>query len=141
MDRDFQELRILKRNGFFGTIPPVILRIAGADAQSSAMFSTPFFVADRDYEVVEVKERHEVAATDGSLDILKVPDGTAPTSGTSVLASALALTGTANTLQSGVVATSDGARTLKEGDTLAGRATGLLTSLVGETVYIQLRAI
>lgn len=141
MDRDFDELRILKREGFFGSIPPVMAILRGTTPQSSANFSTPFFTADRTYEVLGANERHEVAATDGSVDIVKVASGVAPSSGTTVLASALPLTGTANTNQTAIVSAVDGNKILNKDESLALNATGLLTSLQGETIAVFLKAI
>lgn len=115
--------------------------IRGTDAQTSAKFTPVFFTADRDYEVVEVKERHTVAPTDGSVDVVKVASGTAAASGTSVLASTLPLTGTADTLQTGQISQVDGNRTLHLNDSLALNATGLLTSLQGVSIIVYLRAI
>lgn len=139
--RDVEELRILKRNGFFGTITPVMSIIRGSDAQASINFSTPFFIADRDYEVLAVTERHEVAASDGSFTVRKVPSGTAPASGTALLSSQASLTGTANTNQSTVLTGTLENRRIASGDSLALEANGLLTSLSGVSVSVLLKAI
>lgn len=139
--RDVDELRILKRRGFYGHVLPVMSIIRGTTATSSANFSTPFFRADRPYAVVEVKERHETAATDGSVMLRKVPSGTAPASGTAVLASSISLAATANTDQTGLLSSTESNRTLAEGDSLALEATGLLTSCAGVTFSVMLKSI
>lgn len=139
--RDVDELRILKRRGFYGHALPVMSIIRGTSATSSANFSTPFFRADRPYAVVEVKERHETAATDGAVMLRKVPSGTAPASGTAVLASSISLAATANTDQTGQLSATESARTLAEGDSLSLEATGLLTSCAGVTFSVMLKSI
>lgn len=135
------QLIIRKQGGFFGTIPPVMAIIRGTDAQASANFTTPFFIADRPYEALIVTERHEVAATDGSVDVRKAPSGTAPSSGTSILNSAMNLTTIANTNQTATLSGTLSNRRLDKGDSLVLVATGLLTSLQGETVSVLLKAI
>lgn len=141
MDRDYLELRVLKRGGFYYHPPAVMSIIRGTDAQTSANFAPVFFTADRDYEVVEVKERHTVAASDGSVDVVKVASGVAAENGTTTLVSALPLTGTANTIQTAQISQVDGNRLLHIDDSLALNATGLLTSLQGVSVIVYLRAV
>lgn len=138
---EFNELRVLKETGFFGVVPPVMFIIRGTDAQASINFTTPFFIADRSYEVLGCRERQEVAATDGTLDVLRIPSGTAPASGTSVLASTINLTTTADTIQTPQIAATLANRRLDRGDSLTLKANGLLTSLVGVSGSITLRAI
>ena len=138
---EVDEIRILKRRGYFGHVIPVMSVIRGADATSSANFSTPFFRADRFYEVVEVSERHETAATDGAVNLRKVPSGTAPASGTAVLDSTISLAATANTDQAGTLASDLNSRRLSPGDSLSLEATGLLTSCAGVTVSVMLKSI
>ena len=134
---DVNILNIRRRFGYYGSIVPVMAIIRGADAQASVNFTTPFFRADRAYELLDVYERHEVAATDGTFTLNKVPSGTAPSAGTALLAAALSLTTTANTDQRGVVST----KLISTGDSLAIVPSGLLTSLIGVTVSVLLRAI
>lgn len=137
----FDEIRLLKRFGYFGTVFPVMSIIRGTDAQASANFSTPFFIADRPYEVLGFRSRWEVAATDGSVKLKKVPNGTAPASGSDILAAAIALTGTANTYVDGVVTGTRADRRLLTGEALSLEALGLLTSLQGFTGAVYLEAI
>lgn len=137
----FNEIRILKRGGFFGAIPPVMYVIAGTSATASINFSAPLFIADRNYEVIGVTERHEVAAVDGGLQVKKAPSGTSTSSGSDVLSSSINLTTTANTNQSGGLTGTRANLTIIKGDSVGLAATGLLTALQGVTVSVQLQAI
>lgn len=141
--RDFDELRILKTHGYFGCTLPVAVRIPGADAATAANYLTPFFIAQRTYEVVEVTERHEAAGTDlGAVTVMlnKVPSGTAPASGTSILSAGINLKATADTNQSGTVIKTS-VRRLVTGDALCLETTGTLMSVSGVTVSVLLKAI
>lgn len=141
-NRTFNDITIRKNRGFFGVTLPVMARIDGAAAQTAANFTTPFFIANRSYQILEVIERHETAGSDGgavTVMVKKTPSGTAPASGTDVLTAGLSLKATANTNQSGVISRS--ADTLAYGDSLALVSTGTLTNLVGVTVYVLLKAI
>lgn len=140
--RDFNELRILKERGFFGVTLPVELRVKGGEAGYPENYTTPFFTANRNYIVVSVICRWEtkcdVACT---LQLMKVPDGTAPASGTALLTTAFDLTGTANTNNHGVLVTTSGVNSLKAGDSLSGLTTGGFTSLKGVSMSVLLKAI
>lgn len=140
MERDFDEIRVLRPNGFFGSVQPAMAILRGTTPQSSVNFSTPFFIADRAYLVSGFRSRWEVAATDGSVKLKKVPSGTAPASGSDVT-SALALTGIANTNNDAILSGTDSNLVLGRGDALALEATGLLTSLQGFTGAVYLKAI
>lgn len=96
---------------------------------------------DQVLEVTDVSERHETAGSDGSavtLQVAKVPSGTAKGSGTSVLSAGLNLKGTADTNQrGGIVATA--ARLIGPGDSLALVPTGTLTAVAGLCVTVKMR--
>lgn len=142
--REIDEVRVRKRDGFFGVTLPVNASVPGALAQTAANYLAPFFVAQRGYRVVEVRERHEVAGSDAgavTVDVNKVPDGTAPGSGTSVLSSAFSLKATANTLQTATLSSTLANLILRDGDALALESSGTLTAVVGVTVTVLLQAI
>lgn len=153
--RDISELRIIKRDGFFGVTLPVCVRIPDTTAQTAANFTAPFFIAPRAYEVIEVTERHETAGSDAgavTLMLKKVPSGTAPGSGSDILSAGINLKATANTNQTlgakttpNILQTLDGSavpyRRLSDGDALALVTTGTLTALKGVTVSVLLKAI
>lgn len=142
------QLTINKNEGFYGVTKPVMVRIPDTTAATAANYTTPFFIADRSYEILSATERHEVAGSDGSavtLTVEKVPSGTAPGSGTVVLASTFNLKGTANTNQEvSVLQTYSGSvpiRRLSRGDALCLKTSGTLTAVDGVCVSVLLRSI
>ena len=137
----YSEVRVLKQRGFFGVIPPVLHILTGTSAQTSANYSASFFIADRPYEILDITERHETAAADGSLDVRKVPTGIVTAAGTSVLIANIQLTGAANTNLKGGLGPTRSTRTLSPGDSLALFTSGLLTTVTGVTISVLLRAI
>lgn len=137
----FNEIHILKDSGYFGVFPPVMTIIRGVDAQASVNFTTSFFVADRSCEVVRVKERHEVAAGDGSLDVRKTPSGTSAASSTSILSGNMNLTTVADTNQTATLSGTTGNTRLAPGDALTMVANGTLVNLQGVTVQVIVKTI
>lgn len=107
------------------------------------------FIAEADYEVLEVAERHGTAGSDNgdvTMDVKKVPNGTAVGSGTSVLASTFDMKSTADTLvrknrSNGGLSTTASALRLAAGDALALDFTGTLTALAGVGVTIWVRRV
>lgn len=102
---------------------------------AAATIPTIFFVAPKACKVISAVERHvTVAGQAGTMQIEKVPSGTAIGSGTELLASAFDLTSTANT---NVTKTSTA--TLAKGDSLAGKvASGAATSYAGGVVTVTI---
>lgn len=142
------QLIINKQEGFYGVTKPVTVRIPDTTAATAANYTTPFFIADRTYEIISAVERHEVAGSDMgavTLTVEKVPSGTAPGSGTVVLASTFNLKGTANTNQEQVVlqtfSGSTPIRRLNRGDALCLKTSGTLTAVDGVTVSVLLKSI
>lgn len=143
-NREYDEIRVKKIDGFFGVTLPVVAHIPYTDAQTAAYYTTPFFIAQRTYQILEVTERHETAGTDGSavtVMLKKVPSGTAPGSGTNILTAGLNLKATADTNQSGTISQVAGVARITSGEALTLVTTGTLTSLVGVTVSVLLKAI
>lgn len=98
-----------------------------------------FWTAPAPCRIIQATERHTtVAGQAGTMQIEKVPSGTAIGSGTVTLASAFDLTSTAATVVTKLpLATS--AKVLAAGDSLAGKvASGAATSLAGATLTIVL---
>ncbi len=90
-----------------------------------------FFITDKAAELIEVLERHEVAGSSTpTLMVAKVASGTAKGSGTDMLASGIALDGTADTNLAGTLHGTAGNRQLAAGDGVA---------LVGLTVRCTFR--
>lgn len=102
------------------------------------------FIANRAYELVEVRERHRVAGSDGgavTLMMKKVPSGTAPSAGTDMLSAGLNLKSAIDTIQNGSVHGTAGNRQLAAGDAVAFVPTGTLTAVDGVTVQFVLKPI
>lgn len=124
---------------------PVVLVRQFAAAVGTAV-DTLLFVADRDYEIVEVSESHLTAGSDGgavTLDVKKSSSGTAFTAGTSVLASTFDLKSTASTpvrktVGNGGIASSRVTRTLLAGQQLGIDFTGTMTAVAGGGITVVL---
>lgn len=122
---------------------PISTRVPDTAAATAANYGY-FFVADRPYEIISITERHKTAGTDGgavTLQVEKIPTGTAKSSGTDLLATAINLKGTADTTQYGTLTTTKTALILKRGDSIGLETSGTLTSVADVCVTIILRAI
>lgn len=127
-----------------GSIPHDVVVTFNYDINGDAV-DTWVFVADTDYEVTKVYLIPTVAGTNGSAvtaDVMKASGTTAVSSGTTILSAAnsLDLKGTANTLQTGTLSTTQATRRLTAGDRLGVNFTGTLTSAVG-LIQINLKRI
>jgi hypothetical protein len=79
-------LNVRKDFGYLGHLIPVCVTVRNNDAQDSNFYDTPFFIADRHYEVVSAQARFSNASfVGGTVYLYKVPSGTAPGSGSDVL--------------------------------------------------------
>ena len=107
-------------------------------ALAAAGIPTPIWTAPAACKIVSAVERHvTVAGQAGTMQVEKVPSGTAPGSGTAALASAFDLTSTANTnvtiLGSSTLATAS----LAKGDSLWTKlASGAATSLANAVLTV-----
>jgi hypothetical protein len=106
------------------------------------------FIADRAYDVLEVRESHAAAGNDAgavTLDVKKATGTTAIASGTTVLGSTFSLKGTANTVvektreNGGVVSTA--VARLAKGDRLGLDITGTTTNVTGVCVSVVLNPV
>lgn len=100
-----------------------------------------FFIADRDYEVVDASAIWSVAGTDGgtvTYDIQIDKGTTAPGSGTSISTGAVSVKTTANTTSVLPLSTSRRNRLLSQGDRLSLVMAGTLTSLAGFDATVSL---
>jgi hypothetical protein len=128
-------------------IPNRIITWGMANAASAV--DTIVFVCESgaEYEVLEVIESHTVAGSDGgtvSADLKRAASGTAPGSGTSMLASVFNMKSTANTpvtksLTLGTLATAQSSRRLTAGQALTIDFSGTLTALAGVCFTIVLK--
>lgn len=109
---------------------------------NASLADEAFFIADRAYEVVAVREVHSAAGTDGGAVTLQVTkdDGTdAPGAGDDLLSAGINLKGTANTVQAGTLVATQATKRLAIGDRLAVDFAGTLTTLAGVVVTVTLR--
>lgn len=113
-------------------------------AANGSQATQGFFIADRDYEVVDFSEVHSTAGTDGgavTLDCTIDKGVVAPGAGSSCLAATVNLKGTANTVAIPGVNTSRRQRLMSKGDVLSVKYTGTLTALVGVTATASVRPV
>lgn len=114
--------------------------IQGANAQTAGNYKQ-FFVCERAYQIIAYTMVHTVAATNGSpvtLQLEKLPSGTAPAAGVTCLATALSLKATINTPQYGVLTNTKANLLLVKGDSLAHLVSGTLTTLENVAVSVIL---
>jgi hypothetical protein len=131
----------------------IVLEETSVTASTTATFmglaDGVFFIADRPYRVTRVSEVHSTACSVDNtvLQVRKVPTGTALTSGTALLATAISVEDTAgggadaNTVQAGALTTVTADLTLAAGDRLAVDFTGAVTALAGCVVTVGLQHI
>lgn len=123
--------------------PLVLTFSAGPNAALLTVPDVALWLADADAEIVFAAEIHETLGTDGSavtLDVVKVADGTAVGSGTSLLASTFNLKATvatrqSRTLSAGTLATD---RIIYSGQTLGLNFAGTMTAVTGVHVTVVL---
>lgn len=113
---------------------------ATEDGSAAANWPSIFFIAPYGVEVVAVKARYEDASS-ATLDIKKVPSGTAVSSGVSVLSSALDLSDAESeeTTISGTLNATAANLKLAAGDALALAPSGTLDNLTNVAVVVELK--
>ena len=88
------------------------------------------FVADRDYEIMDVRETHSVAgASSSTLDVGISASGTAPASLTTALSSAFAIDSTVNVPVQATLTSTVANLLIDKGEQLSVNITGTVTSL------------
>lgn len=110
---------------------------SAALATNKIVFTAPF-----DVELVSVQARQRVASTSGTMDIVRVPNGIAIGSGTSLLTALMSSAGSADTNVTGSLNPATGARTISKGQSLGlifAGTTGSLADLDITFVLRQLR--
>lgn len=128
-------------SGVQDTISVTMNVAAGAAA---ADYDGRFFIADRAYEVVAVREQHQTLGTDGgavTVMVKKVPSGTAKAAGTDTLSAGISLKAANDTVQSGSLHATPANYQLAAGDSLGLVTTGVLTAVDGVTVTVYLKKI
>jgi len=118
-------------------------RVVDTDAATATNYG-PVFIAPFPCVLIKVQERHAVAGSDGSavtLDVEKIPSGTAKGSGTTMLASTINLKATADTVQNGSLAKLGTAKSLVVGDAVGIKTSGTLTALKDVTVTLTFKVL
>lgn len=107
-------------------------------AYVASTVDTYFFTADRNYVVKGIRGKPSVAGTGGActVQIRKVPSGTAITSGTVVHSGTYNIVGTVDTNQTLTLSTTATDLAMVAGDSLAYDLTGTATSAVGAITVI-----
>lgn len=121
--------------------PRIVSGFVSGTAAATATNYGLFFVADRSYAVISITERHLTAGTDAgavTLTVEKCPSGTAPDSGSALLATAFDLKGTANTVQYGALTLTKLSLRLTKGDSLVLKDAGTLTAVADVCVTVLL---
>lgn len=114
-----------------------------AAGAAAADYDGLMFIADRAYEVVQVRERHQTAgsSTTASVNVKKVPSGTAKASGTDIIAAVIDLSTTADTNQTPALHATVGNRQLAAGNAIGLVGAGTMTAVDGVTVQVVLKPI
>ncbi len=101
----------------------------GTSGQTAANYDR-FWIAPAKCVVDSVEASWSTASSSGTLNVEKVPSGTAQGSGTDLLSSTIDTSGSANTTTVGTLSTTAATVELADGDALALVNSGTLTSLV-----------
>ena len=118
----------------------ITFNLPSTAAQTAANYGL-IFTATRPCFVKAISEKHTIAGTDAgavSLQVERLQDTTALGAGTNLLETAFNLKGTAYTTQRGVLASLKTTSALNLGDSLAVKTSGVLTTLQGVQVTIEL---
>jgi hypothetical protein len=108
---------------------------------NASLATQGFFIADRDYEVLDFSAVWSTAGTDSgavTIDCTIDKGAVAPGAGTSCLAGTVNVKTTANTTSFPGVTTTRHNRLLSQGDLLSLKFTGTLTALAGVTATVTL---
>jgi hypothetical protein len=111
---------------------------------NGSLADTTIFVADRAYEVIAIKEVHEVAGTDAgtvSLQPTKCTGTQSAASGAALTAAVINLKGTANTVVTPTLTSTTANLRLAAGDRIGLDFQGVLTSVAGVHVTVYLKAV
>lgn len=112
-------------------------QLYGSDAATAARYER-FWTAPAKCVVDSVVATWSTASTSGTLQVEKVPSGTAQGSGTNLLSSTIDTSSAANTNNSGTLSTTDATIELASGDSLALVNGGTLTNLTDLQVTVGL---
>lgn len=119
----------------------------GTSAATASNYGV-FFIADRAYQVVSIKEVHGTAGTDAgavTLNVEKLTGTQALDAGTALLTdntnAGVSLKATADTVQTGTLTATTASLQLAAGNRLALKDAGTLTNVAGVVVVVELKCI
>ena len=115
------EQKVLLRRDIFLPVSAIVQDVEASDAGSYGNF----FVSDRDWRIISISEVHRVVATGGSIQVEKIPSGTAKDSGTDLLTTAFDLTASANVPRFGILIGTASSLILQRGERLGLVISGL----------------
>lgn len=138
--------RATRGNLLVGEVSGDTITVTYRQNANAGLADEVFFIADRVYEVVGVRQIHGVAGTDGgsvNLQVTKDTGTNAAGAGTDLLTNnanaGFNLKGTANTVQVGTLTATLASKRLAAGDRLSVDFAGVLTTLAGVAVTVKLR--
>ena len=124
------------------------IQVTSAMLANASLADQCFFIANRPYQIVGIRQVHSVAGSDGgavNLQVTKDTGTAAPGAGTDLLTNnsnaGFNLKGTANTVQAGALTATAAALKLAPGDRLSVDFAGTLTAVAGVVVTVELRPI
>lgn len=115
----------------------VFTNLVGTAAATSANYER-FWIAPAKCVIDSVEASWSVASSSGTLQVEKVPSGTAQASGTNLLTTTISTAGAANTKTAGTLSSTAATIELAAGDALALVDGGTLTNLVNLHVTVGL---
>jgi len=121
------------------------ISIPGTSATTSTNYGYVLTAREIALEILGVSEKHETAGSDAgsvTLDVVKVLDGSAISTGTTILTSTFNLKSTANTnvLKRGVdLSRATNIRYLQIGESIALKTSGTLTAVAGVHVCVYFK--
>lgn len=117
--------------------------LKGAEAATAANYGI-FYTATRKVKVIGVKEVHRTAGSDAgavTLNVERLQGTEAKDAGDDLLSAGLNLKGTAETVQSGSLITTEATKVLEVGDRLGLVTTGVLTAVAHVSVTVLVEAV
>lgn len=140
--------RVLTADGVGGPLIPGTLEVSVQCLLNADCVDRAFFVANRAYEVVAIREVHATAGNDAgsvNLQVTKDTSTDAPGAGTDLLTNntnaGFNMKGTANTVQTGTLTATAASLKLAAGDRLSLDFAGTVTTLAGVVVTVTLKPV
>lgn len=135
--------QVTRGKALVGEIVGDTITVTYRQSANGSLVDETFFIADRAYQVMAIREVHATAGNDAgavAAQITKDTGTAAPGAGTDLLTSTgFNMKATANTVQAGTLVGTAATLLLAAGDRLAIDFNGTLTSLAGVVVTVVLK--